>query len=464
MIPRSVGAPTTRGRRLRLVVSLLVLTAAVLPAVAQATFTAPVFLSVDKKDSFEPKVALDPSGRAITAWDQYDGVALRVQARFRAAAGGLSTTQTLSAAGLDAFDPQVAINGANGNSFIVWTQFDGTHPTDPKCCDRIMARTRALSGTLGPVLTLSAAGQDAEEAQVAIDKNGNAIVVWERFDGTKFIVQSRTVSASGALGTVQALSGTGQTAFSPQVAFDGSNNAHIVWTRFDGSTTTCCDRIQARTRLSSGSLTAVQTLSDATKDADQPQIGVPTNGKAVIVWQRYDGTSGTPHCCNRIQSRTRTASGSLGTVQTLSVGTQNSFSPAVSVNGAGATIVAWERYDGSQPSIPCCERIQSRPISASGTLGATQTLSLAGFDAFGAQAGIDTNGNSVISWSRNDGTNFRVQARTRASGGALGAVQTLSAAGTQAYNNKLAVNPSGKALAVWEFYGTNTRIQLSAGP
>jgi hypothetical protein len=60
---------------------------------------------------------------------------------------------------------------------------------------------------------------------------------------------------------------------------------------------------------------------------------------------------------------------------------------------------------------------------------------------------------------------LRVQARTRSAAGVLGAVQTLSASGQDAYYPQVAVNQSGNAATVWNRYdGANERIQATTGP
>jgi hypothetical protein len=45
---------------------------------------------------------------------------------------------------------------------------------------------------------LSAAGQNAFNPEVAVDAQGNAIAVWRRFDGTNFIVQAAVRAAGGS--------------------------------------------------------------------------------------------------------------------------------------------------------------------------------------------------------------------------------------------------------------------------
>src|SRR6266542_1258495 len=77
-------------------------------------------------------------------------------------------TGRLSPSEQGARTPQVAV-GSNGNAGYVWAHYDGTDPdgTDAQgsqtCCWRIEGRTRSATGTLGPVLQLSAAGKNAAE-------------------------------------------------------------------------------------------------------------------------------------------------------------------------------------------------------------------------------------------------------------------------------------------------------------
>jgi hypothetical protein len=95
-----------------------------------------------------------------------------------------------------------------------------------------------------------------------------------------------------------------------------------------------------------------------------------------------------------------------------------------------------------------------------------QTLSEAGQNAQSARVAVDTDGDAVFTWSRSDGTNFRVQARTRSASGALSRpVQTLSSAGEDAKIPQVAVDATGDAVATWRRSdGANQRIQGVVGP
>ena len=92
--------------------------------------------------------------------------------------------------------------------------------------------------------------------------------------------------------------------------------------------------------------------------------------------------------------------------------------------------------------------MQSRRRAADGTLGAVQDLSAAGGDAGAPEVAVDAGGNAHFVWHRFNGTAHVVQARRRAAGGTLGAVQDLSAPG--ATFPQVAVQPGGSAAAaVW---------------
>jgi hypothetical protein len=54
--------------------------------------------------------------------------------------------------------------------------------------------------------------------------------VWQRYDGSHWRTQARTVAANAALGTVQTLSAAGNDATTPDIALDPSTgNATAVW-------------------------------------------------------------------------------------------------------------------------------------------------------------------------------------------------------------------------------------------
>jgi hypothetical protein len=205
--------------------------AAVFACAASATpvFLSPVDLSDPGQDAFEPEMAVDASGNSLAMWTRSDGTNLRIQARFRAANGTLAAAQTISDPGRDSSSPQLALD-PSGNAIAVWSRFDGAKT-------RVQAAFRPPGGSFGTPQTLSTAGQNASNPQVSMDESGNAVAVWERFDGAKLRVEAAVRPAGGSFGTAQTLSASGQDAFEPQVAAGPNvdDNAVAVWTRSDGT-------------------------------------------------------------------------------------------------------------------------------------------------------------------------------------------------------------------------------------
>jgi uncharacterized protein YheU (UPF0270 family) len=484
--------------RLTRLLLALVLLALAAPASAQGVWSAPVTLSQPGQDAFGSHVGVDQSGNAVFVWQRRDGTTdcsgsgcFRIQARTRSAGGALGPVETLSAPGKHASIPQVAVD-PNGNAVFVWQRPDETTGCGGSGCYQIKARARSAAGVLSATQTLSEPGQNAVDAQVAVDQSGNAVFVWQRPDGTSdcglntgcFRIQARARSATGVLSATQTLSDPGRSAFSPQVAVDQDGNAVFAWDRND-DTTDCppsgigCHRIQARARSARGKLSSVQTLSDRGRDAFRPQVAVDPNDNAVFAWGRMDETtdcSSGPEFspgCFRIQARARSAKGKLSSVETLSDPGQDAFDPQVAVDPNGNAVFVWSRFDGTN------SRIQAIARSATGVLSATQTLSAAGRDASSPQVAVDQSGNAVFVWERlGEGTGcagsgcFRIQARVRSAAGVLSSTETLSDSGQDAFTPQVAVDPSGNAVVVWQRLDGGTGcggvgcrlIQAATGP
>src|SRR5690242_6367474 len=143
------------------------------------------------------------------------GTTLLIPALARATPTWLSAIN-LSDPGQDGFDPQVAVN-SNGDSLVVWNRSDGSKL-------RIQAQFRATDGTFGPIETISASNRDASSPQVAFDGSGNAIAVWTQSDGSNGRIHAGFRPAGGSFGSDQTISPAGGTASAPQISFDSSGD------------------------------------------------------------------------------------------------------------------------------------------------------------------------------------------------------------------------------------------------
>jgi hypothetical protein len=173
----------------------------------------------------------------------------------------------------------------NGNAIIVWDQSDGSNS------QVFMSEYRngSWSHPTGLSDNISPDGQDTWSPQVAMDNNGNAIIVWRQFDGSNdqiFMSEYRNGSWSHPATLSDNISPDGQKVFSQQVAMDDNGNAVIVWDQSDGSN----EQI-FMSEYRNGSWSHPATLSDNIspdgRTTDRPQVVMDNNGNIVIVWQQY---------------------------------------------------------------------------------------------------------------------------------------------------------------------------------
>lgn len=223
------GESGFRGAALALAAALLFFA----PGVARATptFLTGVNLSAAGQDAFEPQVAVDQLGNTIAVWTRSDGANLRIQTASRTPTGAWTAAQNVSDAGRDASAPDVAFDGS-GNALAVWTQASGVNR-------RVQAAFRPAGGTFGSSIAVSPAGGDADEPTLSFDQAGRSLVVWDRWDGTALRVQAvvRSSGAGGTFGAVQTLSDAGRDGFEPKVDAGPAVDANgvVVWTRSDGA-------------------------------------------------------------------------------------------------------------------------------------------------------------------------------------------------------------------------------------
>jgi hypothetical protein len=205
----------------------------IVPSAAQATptFLTGINISDPGQDGFEPEVAVAPDGTVIAVWTRSDGSVFRIQSSSRTPTGSWSVPVTISDVGESSSGPSLAVD-PSGNALAVWTQSDGTNL-------RIHSAYRPSGGSFGADTTVSAALQDASAPDVSMDNSGNALVAWQRSDGTQLRVQAsiRSPGAGGVFGAITTLSASGQDAFEPQVAAGPAVDANgvVVWTRSDGT-------------------------------------------------------------------------------------------------------------------------------------------------------------------------------------------------------------------------------------
>ncbi|MBW1762702.1 MAG: hypothetical protein JRG67_14785 [Deltaproteobacteria bacterium] len=396
----------------------------------------------DMGDATSPHVAVDPNGNATAVWAQSDGTWNNIWSNRYTAGIGWGVAELIETDDTgDATSPQVAVD-PNGNVRAVWAQFDGT---------RISIWSNRYTMGLGwgsaELVETDDAG-DATSPQVAVHANGNATAVWRHKDGPQFNIWSSQYTVGVGWGVVELLETDNMLpAFDPQVAVDRNGNATVVWRQFAGNRNSIWSN-----RYTAGVGWGVAGLleTDDAGHAFDPQVAVDPNGNATAVWYQLTGTR------NNIWSNRYTAGIGWDTAQLIeSDDIDHARDPQVSVDPNGNATVVWRQSDGTRDNIWSNEYAAGVGWGVAELIETDDTG-----DALNPQVAVHPNGNATAVWRQSDGTQDNIWSNWYTAGVGWGVAELLETDNAgHAFNPQVAVDPYGRATTVWhQSDGTRTNI------
>jgi len=359
-------------------------------------------ISPDGSGTGQPEVAMDDNGSAIVVWDQNDGGNPQIfMSEYR---GGAWTdpsdlSDNISPDGQWAYFSEVAMDD-NGNAIVVWRQSDGSR------WQVFMSeyRSGAWSHPADVADNISPDGQNAGWPQVAMDDNGNAIVAWEQNNGSLnqlFMSEYRGGAWTHPADLSDDISPDGQWAGAQQVAMDDHGIAIIVWNQSDGSSNQVF-----MSEYWGGAWTHPADLSDNIspdgQSTSEPQVAMDNHGNAIIVWNQSDGSSSQVFMSEyRGDAWTHPADLS----DNISPDGQSTSEPQVAMDDNGNAIIVWHQSDGSSDQIFMSEYrggLWTHPVDLS------DNISPNGQSAEQPRAAMDDNGNAIVAWRQHDGINWQI--------------------------------------------------------
>lgn len=288
------------------------------------------YISPDGGAAFSAVIAMR-NGRAVIAWEQGDGTT---------ACGGIRCIQIykseyrnaqwrhptgaadhISAAGMHANSAQIALD-KNGNSILLWSPYlTGTDCGGFTCTQLYMSEYRGQGWNTPTKINVatSAVNETASAGNVAMDDNGNAIIIWSQTDGGPLgngLADRRRQLYRGEyrngawifpsmLGNN--ISPDGTDVSSPQVAMDNNGNAVIAWVQADdsmdcnGSTCEQVFKVEYRNGIWSNALYRSNNISPAGSHAGGSTVAMGDRGNAIITWRQADPTTTCiPFGCNEV--------------------------------------------------------------------------------------------------------------------------------------------------------------------
>ena len=269
--------------------------------------------------------------------------------------------------------------------------------------------------------------------QIAVDNNGNALMVWQQngdiwakySDGANW-VSSELIETNMA------------TAFEPRTAFDNNGNAFAVWPQYDDRL--IGSRISIWVNRFDGSSwgNAVRIETNNAEDAVQPQIVFSSSGKAFVVWQQDDGIRYNIWA-NRFDGT------SWGDAELIEANTDYTFGPQIAVNSSGKAFAVWHQFADSSAKI----NIWANRFDGI-SWGSAEQINSNGGGTYRPQITVDNNGNAIAVWQQfgvNSTNNIWVN---RFDGTNWGSAERINSNGGDAYRPQITVDNNGNAIAVWE--------------
>ena len=386
--------------------------------------------------AYAPQVAVGGSGNAVAVWYEDDGTHDNIwSSHYDVDSGSWSTAELIENNTSDAYNPQVAVD-ANGNAIVVWRQNDGT--TFSICSNRYDAGNDRWLG----VAVIDSDTGGASNPQVVVDGSGNAVAVWQRYDGTNDNIWSSHYNADNSSWSTAVLieNSTAGSASSPKIAADASGNAIVVWRQYDGS---AFNIYSNRYDVSSGNWSTATLIENITGNAYYPQIAVDGRGNAIVVWPHFDGIRS-----NIWSNRYDAGSEKWLTPELIETDVGAASSPQLAVDGSGNAIAVWSQYDENYIS----NSIWSNRYDAGGGSWSTAVLleSYTG-NAYNPQIAMDSSGNAIAVWGQYSSIYSNRYDASSGNWSMAAVIENNSSADTP----QVAVDGSGNAVTVWRQYDGN---------
>ena len=281
-----------------------------------------------------PQIAFDGSDNAIAVWHQFEDANSSIWFNRYTPSGDWGTADVIEGTDESATRPQIAVDLA-GNALAVWQQDDGVR-------ENIWANRYTAGMTWGMPDLLETNAGGAVNADIAMDRAGNAAAVWQQNDGTRSNIWTNRY-ADGAWGTADLIeTNDAGGAQGPSIVFDGDGNALAGWQQFDG-----LGVIDTWTNLytAGDSWGTPDLLEMGDASSQRPRIEFDGDGNALAVWGQRDGDAFNMYA-------NRYADGEWGMADLIETDdTGDAFFPSIAVHPSGHAIAVWHQSDGERDNI-----------------------------------------------------------------------------------------------------------------
>lgn len=404
----------------------------------------PIDLSSDATNSEEPQIAVDRNGDAVAVWESFNGTHKIIQsASYTRAKQAWTLLDELSSERDNAQNAQVATN-QNGDTIAVWEVLGNNKIIQASIYNK-------TANSWSRPVNISEIHENASSAQIAVDESGDAIAVWERSNDKVLEIQAAAYhKATNTWSLPNDLSRSNLSASNPQLVINGNGDGVVAWVNSGKN----LNNIQATSYTKSiGTWSLPLVISNIKDSAQSPKIAVDSNGNVVAVWesdqQKIQMVMGATFAKMNGQWSAPTEISELGS---------SAYSPQVVIDSDGDALAIW-RADINNSSIIRIARFHQ----SKGSWTLPQDISTEQAGSFAPNIGIDKEGNAVAVWESNNGNYNVIQAVDYIKAlNQWSLPSDLSLDGEHAHLPQVGVNNNGERVVVWtQIKKSNNVIQAS---
>ncbi|WP_109831263.1 putative Ig domain-containing protein [Reichenbachiella versicolor] len=341
-----------------------------------------------------------------------------------------------------------------GSFDVIVTASDGalTHQQE----FMIQVNATALNGSEFQVS--SRTSQPQQNPTIAIDKDGEFMVVWQNdffsSSSVRFDIRAQRYNAFGQPKgdnfKVNTYNTNGPNMTNPSIDVSADGSTVVVWqdSRQDGSSS----GIFARRYNSEGEASDAQEFrvnTTTSLDQSDPSVGMDTDGNFVIAWQSRNQDGSDDGIYAQRYDASGTTQGTEFLVNSETSGKQSN--PSIAVAADGSFVIVWQSFVGA-------EDIYAQRYDASGVVQGTE-FRVNGF-LTGRQVNpsisVDSDGNFVVTWQSEgqDGDGMGVYAqRYDFNGVALGTEFRVNTETSNDQSNpSVSMEADGSFVIVWDTF------------
>ena len=302
-----------------------------------------------------------------------------------------------------------------GNGFAVWS--GNLSGTTTMWASRYVKATNTWSAPFA--LDSSTTGSTDWRPSLSVDAAGNAVAAWARHDGTHYnLYVARWSARDGRWSAAVAVDGATQAVANSNItdlatSISAENNIAVAWLQGTG-TGGVNDVYVARWNGISWS-PAGSPVDSRSEAASNVSVAIDLDGNVIATWLQNE-TPGINCIFQNRYTATNATTGSWGTASSIDTVLPHITRQQIGMDAAGNAIAAWvQGTDVYARHFDRAAGVWTPPVIVNTGTNNPEVPALA----------VDTMGNAVLAWIRNDGTANSVYVSTFTAGGSWSAAALL---------------------------------------